>query len=143
MSLSEYARQVGKRLSTTQRNAHGCVLYVQRGGAHPRTRVSLDACLELAAMGAERALVTEAVAEARGVSVQTARKNHAREMRTVRSEAPEMGGEERTQRWDRGPEDRPTLLRRRRVTHPHANPTDGREVGYRRGGPGSERRCRH
>ena len=100
VGFREYARAIGHK---THRNvhkyAHGYATYMAGVG----TSTSLNECIELAAMSAEKAAVTEAVAEARGITVQTARKRHGAEIRQIR----EMADSSSRQ--------------------PHANPTDRRE----------------
>lgn len=83
VSLSEYARAVGRARSIISRDANAYVL-LRRG-----TATALTDARERANMGAETEAATEAVANARGVSMQQARKARPTEVKRVRDMARE------------------------------------------------------
>lgn len=84
VSLRQYARQVGLSDTLIRKYAHG----YQEWRANDIVR-SLSETMERSAMGAERQAVTEAVADARGLSFNTVRLNRPTEVRRVREMARE------------------------------------------------------
>lgn len=84
VSFREYARSVGKALSTIQKYANGYVLLSDRDIA-----VTPTEALERANMGAETWAATQAVAKARGVAPTTVRQDRPVEVRRVREMARE------------------------------------------------------
>lgn len=82
VSMREYARQVGRSVSTIHGYAHGWQIF-----SVPASGNTLGEAIERAKMGGETEAVTEAVAEARGVTFKTARHNHYDEVKRVRSMA--------------------------------------------------------
>jgi hypothetical protein len=84
VSMREYARQVGKTHSTILRYAKG---YELVSGAS-RCTTPTEA-LQRAGMSTEQAAATEAVAESRGVTFNTARQSHPEEVRRIRDESAE------------------------------------------------------
>ena len=88
MSLSEYARQVGRSITTISTCAQGYASW-QKASLRGAPQTPISDYIQLANMGAERAAVTKAVAEARGVTAQTAKRHHADEIRHIRELAEE------------------------------------------------------
>jgi hypothetical protein len=80
VSFSDYARAVGRNRSTIQKHAHGYALIEADAG----TGISATEAYERAGMGAETEAATAAVAEARGIGIQQARKARPVEGRRVR-----------------------------------------------------------
>lgn len=94
--VREYARQVGRAHKTIDAQVNGYALFV-RGTPH-----SLNECIERAKMGAEKAELVEAVAEANKVGLQQARKVYSSDVSRVRDAVerqaerkPDMSAEER------------------------------------------------
>jgi len=77
--MREYAREIGRSERTIRGQAKGYADWTARAGAR-----TLRDCIESAGMGAETALAHEAIADARGVTVQTVRENRPVEARRVR-----------------------------------------------------------
>ncbi len=80
VGLREYARAVGRDHKTIRAHAEGYKTWAG-GGAAPSS--SLNQEVERAKLGGDRLAATEAVAEIRGVTVQTARKTRPTEVRRV------------------------------------------------------------
>lgn len=80
VSMNAYAAAVGKARSTIQKDANGYVL--MQGGHGPAA--TPNEARERAAMGAETEAATDAVAKARSVGFQQARKTRPVEVRRVR-----------------------------------------------------------
>lgn len=90
VSLTQYARAVGVHLAQIHRDAHG---YELLSSGTTRTP---DEARERAKMTQEQFAATKAVAVARGVETQTARKRHGDEVRQVRARARERSEERGT-----------------------------------------------
>jgi len=83
ISLSEYAFQVGVTVQVIHKYAHGYESFSTRAD---NSRSFTDH-LELAAMGYERRVATEAVADARGLTVKTVTNTRRHEVKRVREVA--------------------------------------------------------
>lgn len=84
VTFAQYARETGPDESVIRAYAHAHEMFVQ-----PGTGRTFNDCYELAKMGTETAVVTEAIAKQRGISVQQVRKTRPEEVRRVREVARE------------------------------------------------------
>jgi hypothetical protein len=82
MSFREYARMVGRDNMAVLRHAKGYAAWVQTDQSAP-----LGDFIARAAMGIEREAVTEAVAQARGLTFQTATRTRSSEIGRIREQA--------------------------------------------------------
>jgi hypothetical protein len=85
VSINAYAFAIGRNESTVRAQVNGYAQF--RSGGTART---LGESIERAKMGAEKETVTGAVAEARGVQFETARRKHADEVKRIRNLAREQ-----------------------------------------------------
>lgn len=85
VSIRAYARAVGRDPKTITGHANGYARFVAEGGA----ALGLNESIERAKMGAETEAATEAVANARGISLGITRKTRYTEVRRVREMARE------------------------------------------------------
>ena len=85
VAVREYAREVGRGEVTVRDMVHGYAAWTVRGA--PRAGLADD--LERAKLHGDTLVATEAVAEAKGISVGAARRHHAPEVREVKAAAVE------------------------------------------------------
>lgn len=111
VSLSEYARQVGKNETSIRRDAKAHALIV--GSALTR-RMAPNEARGRASMGAETEAATEAVAKARGVKFQTARNERPVEVRRVREIARQRAEDKGTSVEDEAAAIAETIAKRER-----------------------------
>jgi len=83
--IREYAREVARSQRQIDAQAKGYANWIGDAG----TGVTLANCIERARMGAETAVVAEAIAEARGIGIQQVRKTRGNEVRRMRDWARE------------------------------------------------------
>lgn len=83
VSIREYARSVGRAFATVYKYVNGYALRLADRD------ISINEAIERAGMGAETQAVTEAVAEARGLTFSTTRQERGTEVRHVRNLARE------------------------------------------------------
>lgn len=111
VSFREYARQVGKSDMVIRRDANG---YALMKSANASVRTPGEA-RERAAMGAETQAATEAVADARGLTFQSARQMRPTEVRRVREIARQRAEDRGTSVEEEAPRVAETIARREKA----------------------------
>ncbi len=90
VSMREYARQVGRDYKVIHKYAHGYAIHKADAD------IGISEAIERASMGAETETAAEAVAQARGVALTTARQEYPTEVRRVREIARQRAEEKGT-----------------------------------------------
>jgi hypothetical protein len=114
--MREYARTLGRSERTIRGQVKGYADWRARAGAR-----RLSDCIEMAGMGAETALAHEAVASARGVTVQTVREQRPVEVRHVREQARQRAEDRGTSVEEELPRTAEWVVRSERATQAHKN----------------------
>lgn len=118
VSILVYAREAGRNESTIRSYAKGYAESVRDDPAEPAGNIGDH--ISRARMGAESRAATEAVAKARGIASETARRGHATESRRVREIARQRAEERGTTVEEEAPKVAETIVRHERAQQAEA-----------------------